>query len=842
MERPVSFTPDTARRVLEATQAYERGSQNPRRSSDPAGAYAGNDTQVLRVTSTTTTDGRYPARLQLHDPDDNSYSDLNDSQDSWLVGINGETLSTTPFYLGRVAGEYEGHPVYQLAGTVNTFNPGPFLPVRVATVANLDGSTTIDGVGMAVGDRILVKNQTDATQNGVYVVDFVTPSFLISRASDANSWQEIAGQLVVVMEGIVNHDSVWKCTNSTSTGTLGSTNIVYDLVCDWEYKRQASRGNKGLVDYGENTGVTNGVQQFEGIKSFIDGLVVGPEVPVGVGEGFGGGRVRFVPTVYATSYDGDAYIGAQPVGTSEWLYMGAGPEVSGPTDNYAKTWWTGARGAGTVYRELVGDSLGFSMTAVYGTGHWFAAYTDRHPFGEVPESYTTASFRANLVVGDDIRFITNVFVGEDPSTERGVSLNVGYVRIIDGAGSETARGVSNTFNGVTYVHGLRVSGSLTLDHEDITDFDDAVNDLIAAGGGGYTDEQAQDAVGSILVDSADIDFTYDDGVPSITGVLTTTGVAAASYTYASITVDSKGRITAASNGTAPYVPGGTDVALADGGTGASLADPGADRILFWDDSAGQVTWLTAGTGLTIAGTTITATGSGGTVTNVSGTANQVAVANGTTTPVISLDGPHNFTTQTAYAVICGGTTGTGALQSVSGLGTSGQVLTSTGAGALPTWQDVPAGTTLDYILLQEEQANGTHAGTFTSGAYRTRALNTEITDTGNHCTLSSNQFTLAAGTYEIAAFAPAYGVDQHQCRIYNVTDSTVPALGQSVFAFSTNFVMNHSYAFCRVTIAGSKTFELQHKCTTTKANDGFGTAASMGNGEVYSQVFIRRIG
>jgi hypothetical protein len=59
--------------------------------------------------------------------------------------------------------------------------------------------------------------------------------------------------------------------------------------------------------------------------------------------------------------------------------------------------------------------------------------------------------------------------------------------------------------------------------------------------------------------------------------------------------------------------------LANGGTGAALTDPNADRILFWDDSAGAMTFLTAGTGLSISGTTITATGSGGTVTSVSGT-------------------------------------------------------------------------------------------------------------------------------------------------------------------------------------------------------------------------------
>lgn len=50
--------------------------------------------------------------------------------------------------------------------------------------------------------------------------------------------------------------------------------------------------------------------------------------------------------------------------------------------------------------------------------------------------------------------------------------------------------------------------------------------------------------------------------------------------------------------------------LANGGTGANLTDPNADRIAFWDDSAGAVAWLTAGTGLTITATTIDASGGG----------------------------------------------------------------------------------------------------------------------------------------------------------------------------------------------------------------------------------------
>jgi hypothetical protein len=57
-----------------------------------------------------------------------------------------------------------------------------------------------------------------------------------------------------------------------------------------------------------------------------------------------------------------------------------------------------------------------------------------------------------------------------------------------------------------------------------------------------------------------------------------------------------------------YKAGGTDVAIGDGGTGASLVDPNADRILFWDDSAGGVTWLAPGANLAITATTLDVTG------------------------------------------------------------------------------------------------------------------------------------------------------------------------------------------------------------------------------------------
>lgn len=71
--------------------------------------------------------------------------------------------------------------------------------------------------------------------------------------------------------------------------------------------------------------------------------------------------------------------------------------------------------------------------------------------------------------------------------------------------------------------------------------------------------------------------------------------------------------------------------------------------------------------------------------NLSNVVNTLAVTNGGT----------GDASLTAYAVICGGTTSTGAVQSVAALGSSGQVLTSNGAGALPTFQSVSGSGTVN---------------------------------------------------------------------------------------------------------------------------------------------------
>ena len=64
-----------------------------------------------------------------------------------------------------------------------------------------------------------------------------------------------------------------------------------------------------------------------------------------------------------------------------------------------------------------------------------------------------------------------------------------------------------------------------------------------------------------------------------------------------------------------------------------------------------------------------------------------------------------------------------------------------------------------YAIICDQKDSTTDGGDFTTGAWRTRNLNTEIADPDGIVSISSNQFTLQAGTYLIKWSAPAYDVD-----------------------------------------------------------------------------------
>jgi hypothetical protein len=97
--------------------------------------------------------------------------------------------------------------------------------VRVATTtaatlaSDFEDGDTVDGVTLATGDRILVKDQAAPAANGIYVV---AASGAPARATDADAWTEIVSAYVFVEEGTANGDTGWVST-ANAGGTLGTT-------------------------------------------------------------------------------------------------------------------------------------------------------------------------------------------------------------------------------------------------------------------------------------------------------------------------------------------------------------------------------------------------------------------------------------------------------------------------------------------------------------------------------------------------------------------------------------------------------------------------------------------
>jgi hypothetical protein len=102
--------------------------------------------------------------------------------------------------------------------------------VRAATTAainisaDLDNGSVIDGVTLATGDRVLVKNQSSGAENGIYVV---VATGAASRSTDADTSAEVtSGMFTFVTEGTVNADSGW-VLSTNDTITLGTTALAF---------------------------------------------------------------------------------------------------------------------------------------------------------------------------------------------------------------------------------------------------------------------------------------------------------------------------------------------------------------------------------------------------------------------------------------------------------------------------------------------------------------------------------------------------------------------------------------------------------------------------------------
>lgn len=167
------------------------------------------------------------------------------------------------------------------------------------------------------------------------------------------------------------------------------------------------------------------------------------------------------------------------------------------------------------------------------------------------------------------------------------------------------------------------------------------------------------------------------------------------------------------------------------------------------------------------------------------------------------------------------------------VGATGQVLVT--SGGVPTWGNIP------LLHLQHKVASGTNSGTTGNTTWNTRPINTEVVDEIGS-TLSTNTFTLPAGTYEISVSASVYADVGNMLRLYNTSDSAAVVYGVGYQNRSTTATNSMSSLFGRFTIAGTKTFRIEHYTVSGIANTGFGLAVTSGADEIYCDVQVRKIG
>jgi hypothetical protein len=97
---------------------------------------------------------------------------------------------------------------------------------NINLTTDLENGDTLDGVTLVTGDRVLVKDQTDATENGLYIV---VASGAASRDPEHDTIAELSGGMVVVNQGTANDNKIFLCTTD-SDATIGISNITYTQV------------------------------------------------------------------------------------------------------------------------------------------------------------------------------------------------------------------------------------------------------------------------------------------------------------------------------------------------------------------------------------------------------------------------------------------------------------------------------------------------------------------------------------------------------------------------------------------------------------------------------------
>jgi len=163
------------------------------------------------------------------DPNGSGTVDVNSSRITSVTDPTSDQDAATKAYVDSVANGLDVKESCSVATTAAlaacTYNNS-----AGTLTADANGALSVDGVSPSVGDRILVKDQASAVQNGIYKVTATggaSAAFVLTRSPDADTASELTGGTFFFVEaGTANADNGYVATHN-GTPTFGSTNITF---------------------------------------------------------------------------------------------------------------------------------------------------------------------------------------------------------------------------------------------------------------------------------------------------------------------------------------------------------------------------------------------------------------------------------------------------------------------------------------------------------------------------------------------------------------------------------------------------------------------------------------
>jgi hypothetical protein len=535
-------------------------------------------------------------------PDQSGLNITNSTINSTTIGAT--SPSTGAFTSGTVAATPTGATDIANKQYVDYYAAGlswkqPVTAASTANITSLSGLQTIDTVALAAGETVLVKDQTNAANNGIYVV----ASGAWTRSPGADTWDEFVGAIVFVVEG-TQGGSAWYCTAQPG-GTLGTTAI------NWSNFSVAST-------YTAGTGLTLAGTQFSITNTAVTAAAYGSATQVGTFTVNAQGQLTLAGNTTITPAVGS--ITGLGTGVATWLATPSSANLAAAV--------TDETGSGALVfatsPSLVTPLLGTPTSGNFSTGTFTWPTFNQNTTGNAATA-TSATTATNLAGGATGSLPYQTAAGATTFLAAGSNGQVLTLAAGVPSWAAAAAGTVTSVSGTGTVSGISLSGTVT-------------------------------STGSLTLGG-----TLDLSAPPVIG-----GTTPNTITGTTITANTK------------FVSSYFD---ASGSGGGALRNASGASCLQWGAGGGVNLTLDGAFNMNPANATISIapTGTGTLTVNpaTAGTINNMSI--GATTAAAGYFSTLSFT---------------GALTVNGSTGTSGQVLTSAGAGT-PTWSTLAYATITD---------------------------------------------------------------------------------------------------------------------------------------------------